>query len=81
MVPTYQSPTDIRKRRPSMMPVELPVRHDLAYEWHSCEAADTPKADRAVTIENGNGINSYRRGSNVTWRVSRHAWASSQPAS
>ena len=60
--------------------VEFVVQGDLAYEWYTYQATDTPRNGGRVITDSGNGINIYRRGGDGTWRVSRDAWATDHPA-
>lgn len=60
--------------------IEFVVQGDLAYEWYRYKATDTARDGGEVSIDSGNGINIYRQGADGTWRVSRDAWATDQPA-
>lgn len=61
--------------------VELVVTDDLAYEWYTFVATDTPRDGGETTTDTGNGINIYRRGDDGVWRVWRDMWTTESPAS
>ncbi len=60
---------------------EFIVRGDLAYERYSYRSVDTPRAGgpaagTPVVIDQGSGLNIYRRGTDGTWKLARDSWAS-----
>jgi uncharacterized protein (TIGR02246 family) len=61
--------------------VELHVQGDLAYEWYTYQATDTPRDGGKKTTDSGNGVNIYRPGGDGTWRVARDVWATDRTAS
>ena len=61
--------------------VELVTQGDLAYEWYTYQATDTPRDGGDIATDSGNGINIYRRGADNTWRVWRDVWATDHAVS
>ena len=62
---------------------EFVVVGDLAYEWYAYKSEDVPRPDgpakdTPTVIDEGNGINIYRKGADGVWRVARDAWSTAK---
>lgn len=56
------------------------VNGDLAVERYTYKSTDTDKKSGAVTIDQGKGINVFRRETDGKWRVAVDGWSSDLPA-
>ncbi|MEX0281609.1 MAG: nuclear transport factor 2 family protein [Arenibacterium sp.] len=55
--------------------LEFVVSGGWAFERYSYTSVESPRDGGGASIETGNGINIYRRGTDDVWRVARDVWA------